>query len=118
MDTMRVLVLWLTRAWGLGAVRMVAARTPSPSSPALAGRSTSGCQRRSIVCLQTSPEIRLLGDPRLNCRRLSLSTSSGRPMGTVLDGVALGPTRHDLQGGLPIHAYAHARPYPAGQVGQ
>jgi len=30
MDTMRVLVLWLPRAWGLGAVRMVAARTPSP----------------------------------------------------------------------------------------
>ena len=35
MDTMRVLVLWLPRAWGLGAVRMVAARTPSPSSPVL-----------------------------------------------------------------------------------
>ena len=41
MDTMRVLVLWLPRAWGLGAVRMVAARTPSPSSPALVIRTSS-----------------------------------------------------------------------------
>src|ERR1035437_8196563 len=34
MDTMRVLVLWLPTAWGLGAVREVATQPP-PSSPAL-----------------------------------------------------------------------------------
>jgi hypothetical protein len=33
MDPMRVLVMWLSTVWGLGAVRMVAAPVP-PSSPA------------------------------------------------------------------------------------
>jgi len=35
MYTMRVRIPWLPKAWGLGAVRMVAAQTPSPASPAL-----------------------------------------------------------------------------------
>ena len=35
MDTMRVLVLCLPRAWGLEAVQRVATPNPSPSSPAL-----------------------------------------------------------------------------------
>jgi len=33
MDTMRALVLWLPKAWGLGAVRKVAAPAPSPLVP-------------------------------------------------------------------------------------
>jgi len=53
MDTMRALILRLPSAWGLGAVRKVAARTPSPSSPALVNRlATTGIDSETS-CLQT-----------------------------------------------------------------
>ena len=63
MDTMRVLVLWLPRAWGLGAVRMVAARPPLVPS---------ACHLDQRVTWESNEDL-LLANSRLSRRLLSLS---------------------------------------------
>jgi hypothetical protein len=79
MDIMRVLVLWLRRSWGLGAVRMVAAPNPPPPVPSVCKPVGRGADCSTPLALTGCSYLRIQGETKVRGDKMAhVEDCSGR----------------------------------------